>query len=108
MKIAEAMMLASIAPAMGMAVLFTTSKGETLAMPDTATITAVIGETLLAMLEANCIGSSMATGGIAILAATTCAKAAKAKKTLRVGLRYLRLAILLHERLILIKHGTKT
>ena len=37
-------MLASMAPAIGTAVRLTTSNGETLAIPDTATITAVIGD----------------------------------------------------------------
>ena len=71
-------MFASMAPAMGMAVRLTTSKGETLATPETATITAVIGETLRAMLEANCMGNSMATGAIDIFVAMAGASAAKA------------------------------
>ena len=73
------MIFTNIAPAMGIAVRLMTSNGETLAIPETATITAVMGDTLRAMLDANCMGSSMATGGMAILAATTGANAAKAK-----------------------------
>lgn len=73
------MRFANIAPAIGIAVRLTTSIGDTFAMPDTATITAVMGDTLRAILEANCIGKSIATGAIAIFPATTGARAAKAK-----------------------------
>jgi len=64
---------------MGIDVRFTTSIGDTFAMPETTTITAVIGDILRAILAAKCIGNSIKTGAISILAATTGVKATKAK-----------------------------
>lgn len=49
-------------PIIGAAVLFTTSNGDTPEIPATATITAVIGEMLLAIPAANCIGINITIG----------------------------------------------
>jgi len=67
------------APAIGIAVRLTTSTGETFEIPDTAMIAAVIGDMLLAIPAASCIGNNIIIGEIDILAATSGASAAKAK-----------------------------
>ena len=69
----------NMAPAIGIAVRFIKSKGDTPPMPDDTTITAVIGEQLRAILAAKCIGKSIKTGAIPIFVATAGVKAAKAK-----------------------------
>ena len=48
---------------MGIAVRFTTAKGETPAIPDVTTTTAVIGETARASVVAKCIGIIITTAG---------------------------------------------
>ena len=69
-----------MAPAMGMAVLLITSKGDTPPMPDDTTITAVIGEQLRMMEAAKCMGTSISTEWMPLAAATAGVRAAKAKK----------------------------
>ena len=66
-------------PTIGAAVLFTTSNGDTPDIPATATITAVIGEILLAIPAASCIGINITIGLRSTDAATAGANAAKAK-----------------------------
>ena len=72
-------MLTIIAPAIGIAVRFTRSNGETPPMPEDTTITAVIGEQLRAIEAAKCIGRSISTGCSPVWAATAGVRAAKAK-----------------------------
>ena len=67
------------APAIGIAVRFTTSNGETPPMLEATTMTAVIGDMARAALAAKCIGSNMTTGATDILAATVGVSAAKEK-----------------------------
>jgi len=53
----------TITPApIGIIVLFATSNGETFAIPATAIMTAEIGETDLASVAVNCIGTNISTG----------------------------------------------
>ena len=68
-----------IAKAMGTALRFATSTGLICEMPETATTTAVIGDTLRAMPAANCIGKSINTACMPSFSDTAGASAEKAK-----------------------------